>query len=264
MAFLHRLNKDNVFFRNQTVAVLHFLNQKIFLYNQISDVEVKKIRVPFLFNAANDERFMQDTFLKDIYDDCISQPRAEGNYDPIPRGDVSFGDPAIDTAQLTNRFVRGNYLKMDETGEVKTYNAPINWLPLRTEYHVKLFFDNRLDGYRLLEEFYKIFYKIHYVAFQYQGFTLRGMLGFPEEYATEAMEEFGFPDKHLSSITINIECNAYFPVIDGTQEVLSQNSIQSFQLHMEDRRLSEQPNQIDLPDGEHVIIPNLANPIKNV
>jgi hypothetical protein len=91
------------------VGLVNLLNSKVQYENIYSDTDVKSVTVPFYYNFGGDSRFLEDYFLQ--WNECITPQMADGNVDPIPRGIVTLSSSSINTVMMTNRFVRGTYVK---------------------------------------------------------------------------------------------------------------------------------------------------------
>ena len=106
--FLEKFNMDDVYLRNLIIGLLRSLNEKV-TYFQVNDQQEKiEVYVPFFFSLTGDEAFLEDSFIE--YQNCITdQPHAEGNFDILPRGVVSYQSSDIDVQSLTNKYVRMSY-----------------------------------------------------------------------------------------------------------------------------------------------------------
>jgi hypothetical protein len=88
--------------------MLKNLNDRL-TYLQINEQQqILQVYVPFFYSMSGDESFLQDFYMD--YIDCDGQsPFAEGNYDVVPRGILNLSGVSIDTAAITNGFVRSTY-----------------------------------------------------------------------------------------------------------------------------------------------------------
>ena len=109
MAFQHKYNTDNIHSRAIIVGLINMLNNKIQYENQLSNTEKDVIEVPWFFAKSVDERFLQDYFT--FWSDCIHPKLVDGNYDITPRGIITLTSKGIESSSLTQRFVRGSYVK---------------------------------------------------------------------------------------------------------------------------------------------------------
>ena len=81
-------NVQDIFLRNATLSVLDVLNRKIII-DLVRGDKVEKHEIPFFYNFAGNQGFMQDFFI-DLPEDCKYPTLAEGNYDIVPRGIVTL------------------------------------------------------------------------------------------------------------------------------------------------------------------------------
>lgn len=226
--FYHNRNTDNVFFRELIISVLNFLTDKITIQN-VTSASTTDVIVPFLYNASGDERFMQDLFLQNTMSDCIDLKIVEGNIEVIPRGQLTLTSLSINAANLTNRYVYGQYLK-EIDGELKTFYAPIHLLPISASFDSVVIVDGRLNMFKILEKLMQVFYKAHKFSFLHRGINIEVEIGFPNESAYESTYEFSFGDNTTNKIPFNITCNTFYPVIDNTEEMQASNNMETFTL----------------------------------
>ena len=117
-----RYNYDNVFNRSVIAGLLYLLNHKL-TYEQIwDDNTVEKVTIPFAYNFAHakDQRFAQDNYTF-FGRECFSDKLIDGKFDMCPRFAMTYTGSQIEASNITNRFVKGTYMK-DENG-VLTLNV---------------------------------------------------------------------------------------------------------------------------------------------
>jgi len=217
--FKHKHNSDDVYFRALIVGVLNFFMDKLEIWT-IEDGVRKNHNVPFYYNASGDERFMQDIFLQHTLNDCYNEKVTDANTDIIPRGHITLESSSIIASSMSNRFVRGSFTEEQEDGTLKTYNAPINHIPLETSFTVEMESDSFIMTFKLIEKIISTFYKSHGFRFIYKGHILEGMLAFPEDVNMENSYEFSFGDDTSKKINFSISVESTFPVIDETRKFL--------------------------------------------
>jgi hypothetical protein len=224
-------NYDNVFIRDVIVGALGYLREKIYIYNQVDETRRQIIEIPFFYSLAGDEKFLQDAFLKDTLMDpktegeCFS--RAEGNYDPIPRGVVKYQGSQIRTDSLTNPTVRCSYTK-DIGGQIKTFSAMTSWFPLTINMEVEIRCDTMLDVMKIQQELIRNLYISESFIVLFEGFNIHSRIQFPEENTVEKQFEFSYdsPEKP-PAITFAIQIETYLPKIDKSTEYFAGNTMQS-------------------------------------
>ena len=218
--FSHKFNTDNVHSRAVIVGLINLLNQKVQYQNVLSDTEVDEIIVPFYYNFGGDERFLQDYFLE--WNDCVTPKMADGNYDPIPRGIVTLSGNSINTSTMTNRFVRGTYVK-EINGELLTFNAYLNAIPLTMNFDAEIKTDTSLDAFKIQQSILETFYKTQVYSVNFRGFRVPCQVGFSEDFGIDKTFEFSYGDEQFVTFKVNLEVETYYPVIDPTTERFNGN-----------------------------------------
>lgn len=215
MAFTHRHNTDNVFSRAVIVGLINLLNNKIQYSNVLSDTETDVIEVPWFFNQAGDERFMQDYFT--FWNDCIHPKLSPGNFDVIPRGNCTLTGENIDTGMLTHRFVRGKRVK-EIDGRLETFNAYLNSIPLSMSFDCEVLCDTQLNAFKIQQTIREIFYKVQIFHTSFDGFRIPCQVGFPESMGLEKTFEYSYGDDTKITLSFQLEIETYHPVMDKTSE----------------------------------------------
>ncbi len=223
MAFNHQFNKDDVFFRNVTVGLLDLLNKKVVVKYVVSDDETKEIPIPFFYNMGGDSQFLQDFYAGSEDPDCFV---TEGNIDPVPRGIVDLENMVIDSASLTNKFVRGSYVR-NIKGEVKTFSAFLLQVPLNLTFKIEIVCDNKLEAFKITEQLIHVFYKANKYSIAFAGFRVPCLTGFSEDYTVVKPLEFSYDDDENPKLEFTIEVETYQPVIDESTERFRGNLMQA-------------------------------------
>lgn len=217
-------NYDDVFSRSVLAGLLSVLSEKINLTNITERGEEIK-NVPFFSNMAGNSRFMQDFFF--FGQKCIYPKLADGNYDRIPRGVVTRTAHSINQAALTHRFIRAKFVK-NVNGKLEEYSAYTNSIPIQTTFEVEILTDTYLDMMKIEQMLVEVFYKTQIYSIFYKGFKIPAQCGFPEEYGSEHLFEYSFPDGQPSKLTFPIEVQTYQPVIDPTSVMANNKRILYF------------------------------------
>lgn len=210
MSFNDRYNTDDVHLRAVLIGLIDLLNRKVIIEYAISDTESKLTPIPFYPHMSNMERFMQD-FYEHYHPDCDTV-YAEGNYDPVPRGIVSLTSLVINSAELTNKFVRGTYNKKVD-GQLQAYSDYMNIIPLRISYNVEIMASSLLEAMKITQEFIATFYKAAPYQVHYKGFRIQCRAGFSQDYSIERPIEFSYGDSIDTKVVFPIEIETYQPVI---------------------------------------------------
>lgn len=223
--FLHKYNTDNVHSRAVIVGFVNLLNSKVFFDNILSDTSIDTVYVPFFYNMGGDERFLQDYFLE--WNDCINPRHADGNYDVIPRGIVTMTSKTIDTAKMTHRFVRGNYVK-EVNGQLQTFSAYLNSLPITMQFEVEVEVDSNLDAFKVEQAIMETFYKVQVFSVSFRGLRIPCQAGFSEDYAVDKTFEFSYQANLKTAVKFSVTIETYFPVFDSSTERSNSNRVSGF------------------------------------
>lgn len=220
MAFNETYNFDDVFVRNIIVGVLDFLNRKV-QYRQTSDSGTNLLSVPYFFEMGSDERFFQDFYINYGHD-CDGPVYAEGNYEPVPRGILSLSSISINSAALTNKFVRGTYnktVKTDSGGtEIKAYSAFLSVVPISMTFGIKVICNTTLESMKIIQETISTFYRAGKFQVDFNGFRVESQIGFSNEYGVDKPVEISYPEPRRIEINYTIEVESYLPIPDGPSE----------------------------------------------
>lgn len=217
-------NSDNVFSRAVTVGLINLLNNKIQYENYLSESDsVDVIEVPWFFNQAGDEKFMQDFFVH--WDNCIHPKLATGNYDIIPRGVAKLVSENIDSGSLTSRFVRGTQVK-EINGELQTFSSYINSIPLIINYECSIETDTYLDALKIRQVILEIFYAVQVFYVTYKGVKVPCQVSFPESVGLEKTFEYTYGDETKTFLNFDLEMQTYQPVFDKSTERHNSNRMQ--------------------------------------
>lgn len=248
MAFSHKHNTDDIYFRAVILGFLGVLNDKIFIKNIISDTEESLTNVPFNFESSGDSRFMQDFFLNT--NDC-DLTKVEGNYDAMPRGIITLESFNIDSGGLVNKWVRGVYTKESPEGNLETYSANINVIPFTFSFSCKIICDTYLNSFKVVQELVKQFYKSKIFNITYNGFRVGCRAKFSEDYNTEKSFQYDYGTEESVYVSFNIEVESYMPVIDESTERHNANRIDSFGIKLTEPRFDTSSNVSPIINTDH-------------
>ena len=227
MAFQHKYNTDNIHSRAIIVGLVNLLNNKIQYENIISDTEKDVIEVPWFPVRSLDERFLQDYFK--FWNDCIHPKLSDGNYDVVPRGIVTLASKGIESSSLTQRFVRGSYVK-EIDGKLETFNSYINSIPIKMSFDCELVCSSYTDAFKIEQTILETFYKVQIFNVTFKGFRIPVQVGFPEDFGLEKTFEYSYSDDNETNIKFSLELETYYPVMDKTSERHNSNRMDGFSL----------------------------------
>lgn len=225
--FLEKYNTDDVFLRSLIIGFVRSLNDLV-TYKQVNDKqETLEVYIPFLYSLSGDESFLQDEFLE--YVDCDGNLKfADGNYDIVPRGVVVLNSASIDTSALTSKFVRTTYTKESEEGEMKSFSAFTNNIPISLDFSVKIRVDTMLDSFKVFQSVIDALYKVNSYNFEFEGARIPVQVGFPEQYENDKQFEFSYgSSQKWVEISFSVVGESYFPQRDKSTERFRGNLMQA-------------------------------------
>jgi len=203
-------NKDNVILRYVLVALLADLKDKVYFYNRIDEDNYKKIDIPFYYSLTGNERFLADKFLYDTE----SQGKAIGDYEVVPRGVLQMSSMAIDSASMTNKYIRAELVK-EIDGELKTLNFETNFLPISISFDTTIVCSNNLEMLKATESIISKLYKSTLYQVDLGMFRIEASYQVPEDYAQDKLFEFTVDDKKEFKVTFPIEVQSFIPVFES-------------------------------------------------
>ena len=225
-----RYNFDNVFNRSVIAGLLYLLNHRL-TYEQVwDDNTVETVTVPFAYNFshAKDQRFAQDNYTF-FGRECFSDKLIDGKFDMCPRFMMTYTGSQIESANITNRFVKGKYLK-DDNGVLTSYVAFMYSIPLSMSFEFEGWIDTLETAFKIEQAIRDTFYKNQTFNVLYRGMKIGCRAGFPETYTTgEKTVTYSFEqDSQLIKMNFNLAVEAYQPCFDESMSVQSENKIENF------------------------------------
>lgn len=229
-----KFNYDDSVLRHIIIGLCADLNKKIYIYHQRTQTERIKVDVPFYNSFAGDEDVLYDYFLLDDMLDP-DKKKAIGNYDVIPRGIVNVESFNIDSGALINKFSRGYYQK-EVDGQMKSFIAQFQMIPVVISCECKILVDNQLDMYRITEKLIKRLYKSNIfqvdVGHIEEGtYRIASSYSLPEDYEHEHPIEFSFDDDKTKSITFTLEIQSFIPAFEEDDEQFAGNRMFNIENH---------------------------------
>ena len=203
-------NWDDVVLRYVIVAQLADLREKIYFYNRVSETEKKKINIPFYYSVTGNERLLLDEFLFR----AEAEGKAGGDYDVVPRGVIQLDSASIDSAQLTNKFVRTQFAK-EYDGQLKTFAMETQLVPMTMTFNVTVVTNSILEMFKATESLISKLYKNNTFYVDLGGFQVQSVYSLPEQFDRDQLFEFALDDKQNYNITFSLETQTYLPVFEN-------------------------------------------------
>lgn len=222
-----RYNTDNVFNRCVIVGLLDLLNNKM-SYEQIwDDNVVEKVIVPFMYDfGSSDERFAQDNYTF-FGTTCFNEKKIDGKFDMLPRGAIKYTGSQIDAANITNRFIKGTYLK-NENGKLTSYTSFLYSIPLTFNFECEMWIDNIITAFKIEQALRETFYKNKTYYVLYRGMKVSCCVGFPEQQSIDKTVSYSFDSERQIKLTFSLAVEAYQPVFDETSKIETDKKIEHF------------------------------------
>ena len=223
-----RYNTDDIFNRSVIGGLLYLMNNKITYQQVFQDNVVETVHVPCAFNFAYslDERFMQDNYTF-FGQSCFGGTMIDGKFDMLPRCAVSYTGSQIEAGSITNRFIKGKYLK-NENGRLTTYESYLYALPVTFSFDCEMWADNMITAFKLEEAVRQTFYKNKTYNVLYRGMKIGCCVGFPETNTVSnktTQYQFSDTDRQIK-LNFSLVVETYQPVFDDNLAIEAANRIE--------------------------------------
>ncbi len=235
-------NYDDVYLRNIIIGFLALMEDKITIQQTISNTEVINTPVPFRYSMTGDSRFLQDFFIRPAADDCDPNQKVEGSYDQVPRIQCQLESFSIDTAGLTNRWIRANYVKEVTGGTLETYSANMNPVPTKLTFKCNVICDSHINAMKITEQLLKVLYKTRIFHIDYNGFRISNRAKMPDDYGINKSFEYDYANEETINMEFGVEIDSYFPIIDETTVKHNGNRMSDLKLNLNDAKPESNPN----------------------
>lgn len=237
MRTLNKKHFESIHARGVFIGLVNILNNKIFLEWDNSEGGKEYKNIPFFYSFVGSERFLQDYF--NFINDCESQNKISGNFDQLPRGMVKLSNISINTGNMTNKFARMQYYKL-ENNEWVLNETYVNAIPMQYNFEIIIECNTQGELFKIFQEILKVFYKVQIYNFQYDGFLIPCQVTFPEDMGIERSSEFSFPDSEKNKFTFQLEVETYFPVKDELNEMsVIENRIENIEYFFSEEKTAE-------------------------
>lgn len=207
----NRYNTDDVFNRVVIVGLLNLMNNKI-CYEQIfENTVIENVYVPCMYDfGSSDERFAQDnyTFFGSA---CFGEKKIDGKFDMLPRCAIRYTGSQIDSGNITNKGVRGFYMK-NENGKLSSYTALLYSIPLTFNFECEMWIDNLDTAFKIEQSIREIFYKNRTYNVLFRGMKVGCCVGFPEQQTLTKTLNYAFDSERQIKLNFNLVVETYQPV----------------------------------------------------
>jgi hypothetical protein len=206
-----KYNKDNSFLRYIIVGTLAEMNKKICYYNRLDNDTLERVDVPCLFSTTGQERFLADEF---VYD-AISNGKAIGNYESVPRCVLNLNGMSVNAAEQTNKFINTKIVR-EVNGKLRTCYLMTCFLPTTLNFDTVVICSNHLELLKLSEAIVSRIYKnenLFNIDFGGIG-NVEAQLSVPADYQHDRPIEFSVNDKKEFKISFSIEVKSFIPCFE--------------------------------------------------
>ena len=207
----NRYNTDDVFNRVVIVGLLNLMNNKI-TYDQIfENTVIENVHVPCMYDfGSSDERFAQDNYTF-FGASCFGEKKIDGKFDMLPRCALRYTGSQIDSGNITNKGVRGYYMK-NENGKLVSYTALLYSIPLSFSFECEMWIDNIDTAFKIEQSLRETFYKNRTYNVLYRGMKVGCTVGFPEQQTLTKTVSYSFDSERQLKLNFNLAVETYQPV----------------------------------------------------
>lgn len=207
----NRYNTDDVFNRVVIVGLLNLMNNKI-CYDQIfENTVIENVHVPCMYDfGSSDERFAQDNYTF-FGASCFGEKKIDGKFDMLPRCAIRYTGSQIDSGNITNKGVRGYYMK-NENGKLSSYTALLYSIPLTFNFECEMWVDNLGTAFKIEQSIRETFYKNRTYNVLFRGMKVGCCVGFPEQQTLAKTVNYAFDTERQIKLNFNLAVETYQPV----------------------------------------------------
>lgn len=234
-ALYNRYNADDVFNRVVIAGLLNLMNNKITYQQVFENTVIEDVHVPCMYDfGSSDERFAQDnyTFFGAA---CFGEKKIDGKFDMLPRCALKYTGSQIDSANITNKGVRGMYMK-NENGKLISYTALLYSIPLTFNFECEMWIDNLDTAFKIEQSIREIFYKNRTYNVLFRGAKIGCCVGFPEQTTLTKTVSYSFDSERMIKLNFNLVVETYQPVF--TNPMPASTVINYFGIDITHRSLS--------------------------
>lgn len=210
--------KDERFFSILIKGCLGYLNSHILMYNE----PIKH----FIFNTGSSYLYVE----ANGYDFSWTETTGEDYmYMKTPRCVVNITNFTIPQEELTNPFIRGNYERRSEDGQIKGYNAEMRRLPIEVEMTLQYVLSNFNEQIILIQELFDSLVFQKYFNITYLGQIIPCSIEFPNSQGLNLQQpDLASADNVHKTIEVSIKLNSLYPIINEDTEIPTDHVIAGF------------------------------------
>ena len=189
--------------------------------------------VPFYYSLVGQERFLIDKFYYDNVSDA-EREKAIGNYDKLPRGVLKLTSGTIDGQSLVNKRVRGNFIKEENDGQLRSYSAEFLFIPITMNMECTIKCSTETEMMRIWQKIITNRYKNTPFQVDTGNIRIPSTLSIPEDIGQERLFEFSFDDRKTYEIKFDVMIKTSVPDVDDDTMIFSGTRMESFNANIID------------------------------
>lgn len=215
--------RDERFFSIVMKGCLGWLTRHIKMYN-------KPIK-HFVFNTGSSYMYVEANGYYNTWSETTGE---DYMYMECPRCIVTMQEISIPTEELTNPFIRGNYERYSDDGQVKGYNAEMRRLPIEINLQLQYVLNNFNESIVLLQELFDSLVFQRYFKITYLGQLVQCSIEFPNNTSIPQKKiDLAATDDNHRIIEISIKLNTTYPIINVDTETPARHVISSFNYNID-------------------------------
>lgn len=231
---INKSNIDDIFFRNASVSILNYLHKNLQIQQIFENDEVRSYQIPVFYNKAQDSQFMRDYFTQ-YADECTAVEYVEGDFDIEPFVIINLEGISIKTAEMTNKFVRGNHVieSLDDNGYPvkKGYSSMLFTLPLELKFSLDIRCDDNTQSFKIVQSLLDEIFKNNIVHFSFRNHRIRCNIALDNSFTQDKKLSFTYTDDQKQNIKSSIIMECYYPIFDKSTTLFKGNIIRNFRIY---------------------------------
>ena len=213
-------NRDERFFSIIIKGMLAWLSNNIVMYG-------KPVR-HFIFNTGSTYMYVETNGYKYNVTEVTDQDTI---YMERPRCVVEPGNITIDTAELTQPYIRGVYERFDnKTNSIQGYNAEIQRFPIDVSFNLRYVLSTFNEALTLTQEIIDKMCFQKYFSVVYLGQVVKCSITFPQDFSIDINKiDMASSDPNNRLLNIPLTLTTSYPAIDEDTEVKNSYIISSLE-----------------------------------
>jgi hypothetical protein len=144
----------------------------------------------------------------------------------LPRFTVNYDGSQIDSSNITNRFIKGEY-QVNENGQINSYMGYMYTIPITMNFSIEGWVDNYVSAFKIEQQIRDVFYKTKTFNVLYRGLKIGCCVGFPEQITTgEKTVTYTPSQDNQIKMTFSLAVETYQPCFDQSMKIPSSSIIE--------------------------------------